>query len=140
MNFEMAKVSNGNGLSFGIILVLFILMVIATKVFYRPLENSNVQQEDLSTIQGSRGFNVLNRTSLSQEVILNATNYSDFTGSFEPPGPSPHTTPAGKSYHFEVLSSPFRTYTAEVTYNLVLPNRVVIGDMKIAMIVNLPLI
>ncbi|SDT55967.1 hypothetical protein SAMN05444162_4972 [Paenibacillaceae bacterium GAS479] len=109
---------------FGMILILFILLVIATTVVYSPTQGNNQPDDDLITIQGSQGFNIYNRTSYF------TLETASLDGEFEPPFPASHIILPYRSYHFEVLAKAYATYRAYVTYN-VLSDRDVVGRISI---------
>ncbi|OXM16488.1 hypothetical protein [Paenibacillus herberti] len=110
----------------GMILVLFILLVIVTSFVYSPSQRNNPQDNESITIQGSKGFNIYNRTANFTLVS------SSFDGEFEAPFPSAHIILPNRSHHFEVIWNPFRTYTAYVTYN-VLSETDTVGNIRIKM-------
>ncbi|OXM15784.1 hypothetical protein [Paenibacillus herberti] len=117
MSFEMAQISNYNGSSLGLILVLFILLVIVTSLFRGPLRGGNSIEgdgRDLS-IRASRRFDIYNY-STGPRFSLEATN---LYGDFESPPPPLHTILLGRSYSFQVRRDPFYITQAFATYNVV---------------------
>ncbi|SDT55952.1 hypothetical protein SAMN05444162_4971 [Paenibacillaceae bacterium GAS479] len=111
---------------FGIILILFILLVIATTFVYSPSQRYNQPDNGLTAIQGSIGFNIYNHTS---SFTLESTSLE---GDFESPFPPSHFILPYRSYHFELQRTPFIEHSAYVTYNVLLMTETV-GSIRIRM-------
>ncbi|OXM15320.1 YjcZ family sporulation protein [Paenibacillus herberti] len=95
MSDKRAEISTFRGSTWGLILVLFILLVIVERLF----QKSNLQGDYVQITERSIGFNVLNSTS---EYTLIAT---ELTGSFESPAPPLHEIGPGSRYNFQVTSN-----------------------------------
>ncbi|SDT55936.1 hypothetical protein SAMN05444162_4970 [Paenibacillaceae bacterium GAS479] len=112
---------------FGMVLILFILLVIATTFIYIPTRGDNLPTDDLITIQATQGFNIYNRT--TDFALVTAL----LEGEFASPFPPSHTILPFRSYHFEVkVTSPFSSNSAYVTYNVV-SGAEIVGNIRINM-------
>ncbi|MCM3746065.1 hypothetical protein M3223_01715 [Paenibacillus pasadenensis] len=107
----------------GMILVLFILLVIIAQIFC----SSARENYESSSIQGSKGFNVYNRTT---DLRLEST---ELTGDFESPVPPPHIIPPGGSYNFQVVGPVYGNRSAEAKYNVISPSNLIVGSVTITM-------
>ncbi|MCM3746234.1 hypothetical protein M3223_02575 [Paenibacillus pasadenensis] len=134
MNTESSVISKRK--SVGIILVLFILLVIVTRVFYTPLLKSPLsgQPDDGSlSITASQMFLLNNQTS----------NYwlkpISFTGDgFENGVPVMTTIPPEDRYRFEILVSARRAYYAYVNYEIIDRSGSNAGSLQATMYTNGP--
>ncbi|MCM3748600.1 hypothetical protein M3223_14710 [Paenibacillus pasadenensis] len=104
--------SSNNKKSFGIVLVLFILAVIASRIFYRSAQGKNPQQDNPAA-----GIDSL--------VLFYIYNESDFTltvpanglfGDFEPKPPG-HTIRPNGSYIYQVSTAWYKTSIATIYYS-----------------------
>ncbi|OXM16484.1 sporulation protein YjcZ [Paenibacillus herberti] len=136
MNFERVEISTvkGKGSNFGLILVLFILLVIVTSLFRSPINgDSGVNlEDDNSTILATKGFNVYNKSAL-QPFLLRAAS---FNGNYASPPDPLHIIRPGESYHFEVDRYYFYVSEAYVTYDLLDMNGTRFGDARLRMRVD----
>ncbi|SDR80753.1 hypothetical protein SAMN05444162_0087 [Paenibacillaceae bacterium GAS479] len=110
--------------SLGIILVLFILLVIVSNVFFSPFQEDPPVDDDISAL-GSVSIDVKNGTG---SYLMTSTS---LTGDFEPPGPSPHTIQPGGRYNFQLLTNSHASAIA--IYNITSTNGVRVGGAVITM-------
>ncbi|SDR91965.1 hypothetical protein SAMN05444162_0342 [Paenibacillaceae bacterium GAS479] len=111
MNNERAVVSNFNGSSMGVILVLFILLVIVVSVFCASSFNNII--DEVPSITASRNFRLINNSGSS--VVLTSSR-----GDFEPPGPPSIVVISPSTYYsFEVLSVVAATRRAYASFGIV---------------------
>ncbi|MCM3748986.1 hypothetical protein M3223_16645 [Paenibacillus pasadenensis] len=118
-----AQVSNLKSPSFGIILILFILLVIATTFLYSSAREDAQPDDGLTTLELSRGFNIYNRTSNFSLVT------TSLEGEFADQFPPSHVILPYQEFHFEVKAYNSSAY---VTYNVVSGGNTV-GDIRINM-------
>ncbi|MCM3748987.1 hypothetical protein M3223_16650 [Paenibacillus pasadenensis] len=113
-------------INWGMILVLFILLVIATTFIYSSTERNNLRDDDPVSIQDSIRFTISNQTASFSLAT------ASLEGEFEPPFPAAHIILPYRGYGFEVLRKAYATKRAYVTYN-VLSNTEVVGSIRIFM-------
>ncbi|OXM15785.1 hypothetical protein [Paenibacillus herberti] len=129
MIFNMAQISHSNNSSIGLILVLFILLLIVTHLFYKPLRGGN---GEILTEGASRQFHIINATENPGLTLVSTKLWGDF----ESPPPQ-HVILPGETYPFEVSTVPFgNVKVAYAMYNVVLTNDVVLGSFRIDMKVS----
>ncbi|OXM16492.1 hypothetical protein [Paenibacillus herberti] len=129
MNVERTEISTIKGYrsNFGMILVLFILLVIMTTLVYSSTGGDNQSDDSLTTIQASKGFNIYNQTAYFSLVT------TALEGNFESPFPASHIILPYRSYHFEVNRAlPYKDSDAYATYAVKLESETV-GSIKIRM-------
>ncbi|MCM3748597.1 hypothetical protein M3223_14695 [Paenibacillus pasadenensis] len=101
---------NGNN-KFGLVLVLFVLSVIASRIVNRTAQADNPQRDIPIGIAGSVGFNVYNESVFTLTVPTNG-----LFGDFEHKPPA-HTIPPGGSYNYQVSTNLSKTSIANIYYN-----------------------
>ncbi|MCM3748596.1 hypothetical protein M3223_14690 [Paenibacillus pasadenensis] len=112
MNLTPRDELNGiNKTSFGIVLVLFILTVIASRIFNRIAQAENPQPDSPIGIAASVGFNVYNESIFTLTVPANGL-FGDFER--KPPG---HTIPPGGSYNYQVSTNLYKTSIVNIYYS-----------------------
>ncbi|OXM12978.1 hypothetical protein [Paenibacillus herberti] len=113
-HFQPASISNVKGSSLGVILVLFILLVIVTRVFF-PVSpycvngNSNVNSND--PIYGTKGFDLWNEIGDGYTLVFRKTY-----GLTSPPDSL--TISYNNRAHFEVDNLAFRVSTGGALYDI----------------------
>ncbi|SDT17096.1 hypothetical protein SAMN05444162_3307 [Paenibacillaceae bacterium GAS479] len=107
MNVKQANISNFKGLSTGMILVLFILLIIV--LAFTTINPSDAPEVEIAS---SIGYNVYNDIG-SYDLVATALR-----GDFEPPPPPLHTIPSGSSYNFQVRNKGNAPSSAIVRYNI----------------------
>ncbi|OXM15936.1 hypothetical protein [Paenibacillus herberti] len=121
MKDENARISGYNGYSLGVILVLFILLVIVTSVFFC----GQMYNGDSSGILSPQTFGIYNDTSSYQlSVTYLTTNAIPVTGNFVNPIPSD-----GFSQYTLFPPVTNGTDTAIIRYN-VLDGNVIVGTLE----------
>lgn len=136
MNDNHVEISSINGPKIGIILVLFILLVIVTRVFYTPLLQSppSGQPGDGSpSITVSQMFLINNQTS---NYWLKPVLFTG--GGFENGVPVMTTIPPEDRYRFEILVSARKVYYADVSYEINSRDGTNEGSLKATMYTNGP--
>ncbi|SDT55913.1 hypothetical protein SAMN05444162_4969 [Paenibacillaceae bacterium GAS479] len=123
MDFIKSQTSNSKISSFGMILILFILLVIVTSFVYSSTQEDSLPDDGLTTLELSRGFNIYNRTSNFSLVT------TSLEGEFARPFPPSHVIPPYQEFHFEVKAYNSSAY---VTYNVISGSEVV-GNIRINM-------
>ncbi|SDT55879.1 hypothetical protein SAMN05444162_4967 [Paenibacillaceae bacterium GAS479] len=131
MNFKRAEINTIKGKeskesSFGIILILFILLVIVTTFVYSSTQGDKLPGDDLTTIQATRRFDIYNRT-LNFSLVS-----TSLEGQFDSPFPPTHIILPNQSYNFEVRTFTFTRSSASVTYN-VISGIETVGNIRINM-------
>ncbi|OXM15943.1 hypothetical protein [Paenibacillus herberti] len=117
-------ISNRNGKSIGVILVLFILLVIVTRVF-NPTRNRNenrTRNGSSSATEEFRRFDIINNTIGYTAVLIGLEgDAGQPTLIFIPPG--------GRT-SFELLNIPFNLTTATVKYDILNEEGVSVGELN----------
>ncbi|MCM3748602.1 hypothetical protein M3223_14720 [Paenibacillus pasadenensis] len=100
---------NGSKSSLGVILILFILAVVVSRVYDRTARAEFLQQGNSIEIASSQGFNVYN------ESVFTLTT-TTISGDFERK-PDPHIILPGGSYGYQVSTSLYKNSLASVYYS-----------------------